>query len=198
MYKTVSPAWSVTSETLHNSSQNIDSHYDYYFPPQPKGVIVFFHGTSGSADDWLKVENFRMWQDAVADGYAVVATESIDRSNGAQWNTTLLQGANPDVLNVANGLATFVQRGYMTNQTPLFSVARPHKRDHIATYLTTAHGGRRLIVSATRSVCSPENLVVWENWVDSYLGDQFRWSATIRSVRALPFSRSVTTDARNA
>lgn len=120
IYKAASSAWSVTTETIVNGAQS--SPYNYFFPTNPKGVILFFHGAGGSANGWLNVENFRFWQDAVANGYAVVATESVDRTT-ARWNANRLPTANPDVLNVANGLSVFKQRGLMTSDTPLFSVA---------------------------------------------------------------------------
>ena len=81
-YKTVS-AFQFVTETTNGASVY------YYAPANYKGVILPFHGAGGSASGWIgtSIENESFVRYAVANGYAVVIAESVDRTN-KRWSNT--------------------------------------------------------------------------------------------------------------
>lgn len=110
------PVWTPATETI---SETIVVHY---FPANPQGVIFRFHGSGGSAPNLFNnIENRIFNNDAVADGYAVVAVNSFDRVN-RQWDNTNIPPNNRDIQNVQAIIQTFISRGLITANTPLFAV----------------------------------------------------------------------------
>lgn len=95
-YRSAAP-WTAT-ETLVDSSRVF-----YFFPPAAKAVIFLFHGAGGSADGWItrNIENRDFCNAAVADGYGIIAAESLDRTN-KRWNP---QTDVPNLLNILSSLA---------------------------------------------------------------------------------------------
>ncbi len=93
----------------------------YYVPANYKGVILPFHGATGNATGWIgtNVENENFVRYAVANGYAVVITESVDRTNKKWSNATT---KNPDIENINAILANLKQRSILPNQANLFGV----------------------------------------------------------------------------
>ena len=111
------PAW--TPATVANFNGSAGVALWSYFPASPVGVIVLFHGTGGSGDNWwLQAENRTFVNDAVAAGYALIALDSVDRVN-KQWSTGATLTANPDLVNVVAALTRFTGQGLMTAATPL-------------------------------------------------------------------------------
>lgn len=109
------PVWIPTFETLNGIQ------IGYYFPPNARGVIFHFHGQGGSANLLFNNLERRIFaNEAVAEGYAVVALDSADRTN-RDWNTNNDIAINPDIQNVQTAVNLFVQRGLMTAQTPKFA-----------------------------------------------------------------------------
>ncbi|MBK8147805.1 MAG: hypothetical protein IPK58_06190 [Acidobacteria bacterium] len=113
-YRTV-PAW------LPVGPENIGStQMRYFFPANPVGVVFHFHGSGGSMNGLFSSSEQTIFaRELVAEGYAVVSMNSSDRVN-AQWNTSLPPN-NPDVINVEAAIASFISRGLITNQTPVFA-----------------------------------------------------------------------------
>jgi hypothetical protein len=108
--------WNAVSEVISNVQ------FTYYFPSGPIGVITFYHGTGGSGADWFAdVENNRLVDDAVVNGYAAVACDSADRTN-KQWDSFALLATNVDMLNMRGALELFQGRGWMSSNTPVFAV----------------------------------------------------------------------------
>ncbi len=95
----------------------------YYVPTGYKGVILPFHGASGNATGWIgaNVENENFVRYAVANGYAVVITESVDRTN-KKWSNATTATTNPDIVNIDAILANLKQRGILPDQSKLFGV----------------------------------------------------------------------------
>jgi hypothetical protein len=91
----------------------------FFVPPDPVGVIVFFHGSQGSANAWFSGENLAFLRDAVAAGYGVVALDSADRV-ARQWSE-VTDTTNVDVGNVQAALGVLVSRGLLTASTPKFA-----------------------------------------------------------------------------
>jgi poly(3-hydroxybutyrate) depolymerase len=109
------PTWTPISETI-SGVNNI-----YYVPPQPKGLIFLFHGSGGSAAGFSSSSEGRSFvNDAIAEGYAFAALDSEDRVN-RQWNPTVALG-NPDVQNVQDTVNSFIARGFITANTPLYAL----------------------------------------------------------------------------
>lgn len=91
-----------TNFTLTQETINASKVY-YYVPAGYKGIVLAFHGAGGSATGWAggSVDNTNFIRYAVANGYAVVITESKDRVN-KRWdntaNTTNVDAANIDAI----------------------------------------------------------------------------------------------------
>lgn len=109
------PAWTSTAEAINGTR------CEYYFPPQPKGVIFFAHGSGGNGGSWFtKVESRGFLNDAVAEGFAVFALDSVNRTD-KQWNNQVSL-SNPDIQNVQAALNLFISRGLTTTSTPVFAL----------------------------------------------------------------------------
>jgi hypothetical protein len=109
------PAWTPVYETLNNIQMG------YHFPPNAQGVIFHFHGQGGSANLLFNNLERRIFaNEAVAEGYAVVALDSADRIN-RDWSTSNDIATSPDIQNVQTAVNLFVQRGWMNAQTPKFA-----------------------------------------------------------------------------
>ncbi|HNH81975.1 MAG TPA: hypothetical protein PL157_06335 [Acidobacteriota bacterium] len=109
--------WTPTEERINGS--RVFS----YFPQPHRGVITLYHGSGGSATSWTDgrgaPENLLFCRDAVAAGFAIVATESQNRVD-KQWNS---RGTNnDDVENIQTILETFKARGEMRPDAPVFAV----------------------------------------------------------------------------
>ena len=116
-YKQI-PVWSA-------SQANISGRAVYYFfPPSGyKGVIVFFHGSGGDAREWanLGMERRHFFDDAIADGYAILAIDSADRVN-KQWDLNPSPASNSDLGAVEAILTAFRADGQMSAATPVYGV----------------------------------------------------------------------------
>ncbi len=63
-----------------------DLRYLAYVPENPVAALWSFHGTGGGIDDLTQIEYLRIYNALIADGYAVIATESLERGPEAQWD----------------------------------------------------------------------------------------------------------------
>jgi len=120
-YKT-SPAWTTTTYIVNGLSSSDPNAVNlvYYFPPNPMGVIFFFHGANGSASGFFtKIESSTFARDAVAAGYAIAALDSNDRVNKI-WSSDPTT-ANVDVQNVQTSINYLTGLGLMHAGTPTFS-----------------------------------------------------------------------------
>jgi hypothetical protein len=103
-----------------------------YFPPVYRGVIFCFHGTGGSATNWTTLFEYKQFlNDAVADSFAFIITESEETTKQAdlnangktnQWNYLPYDSTNVDFANIKILIDTFTQRGKINAATPLYSV----------------------------------------------------------------------------
>jgi hypothetical protein len=109
------PAWTPVYETLNMIQMG------YYFPPNAQGVIFHFHGQGGSANLLFNNLERRIFaNEAVAEGYAVVALDSADRMT-RDWSTSNEISTSPDLQNVQAAISRLTQLGLMTAQTPKFA-----------------------------------------------------------------------------
>ena len=109
------PAWTPTFEQLNGIQ------IGHYFPPNAQAVIFHFHGQGGSAQLLFSNLERRIFaNEAVADGYAIVAIDSADRMN-RDWSTSNDMATSPDIQNVQAAINLFIQRGLITVTTPVFA-----------------------------------------------------------------------------
>ncbi len=109
------PAWTPTFEQLNGIQ------IGYFFPVSPVGVIFHFHGQGGAASLLFSNGERRIFaNEAVAEGYAVVALDSADRVN-RDWSTSNDIATSPDIQNVQAAINLFLSRGWITASTPLFA-----------------------------------------------------------------------------
>jgi hypothetical protein len=109
------PVWNPTFETLNGIQ------IGHHFPASLTGVIFHFHGQGGSANlAFNNLERRIFVNEAVAEGYAVVAIDSADRVN-RDWGTSNDIATNPDIQNVQAAINLFISRGWITASTPLFA-----------------------------------------------------------------------------
>jgi hypothetical protein len=113
-YKTITPI--TFTNLIINSSQVY-----YHVPSTYKGVIILFHGTGGSAKGWTAAssENLEFSKYAAASGYALVVTESKDRTNKL-WSTT--PTGNVDIANIDIILSTLQTNGVIAASKPLYGL----------------------------------------------------------------------------
>ena len=109
-------SWTPTSEAFGNGILR------YFVPPGTlRGVITLHHGHGGSSASWFALgEQAALSRDAVAQNYAVVAIDSVDRVN-KQW-ATQFSADNPDIVNVLNALRSLTDRGLLPVGVPRFAL----------------------------------------------------------------------------
>lgn len=104
----------------------------YHFPPNLKGIIYLFHGTSGNASNWINnLENRSFVNAAIADTFGIIVTEAeeitlntdLNGDGKLRWLTFPIDTMNGiDYLNIKAITDTFIKRGYISYNTPKFSV----------------------------------------------------------------------------
>jgi hypothetical protein len=113
-YKTVSPVtW---TNVLINGSQVY-----YYVPANYRGILLAFHGTGGAAINWTteQAENVNFCNYAIANGYAMVITESKNRTT-MQWD--LSSTNNVDITNIDVILNSLQTAQIISASKPLYGV----------------------------------------------------------------------------
>lgn len=104
----------------------------YYFPPNLKGVLYFFHGTGGQAVNWItRTEGRSLVDAAIADTLGIIVTESeestlntdLDGDGKIRWQTFPIDTINGvDYLNIKAITDTLIHHGFFTKNTPRYSV----------------------------------------------------------------------------
>ncbi len=93
----------------------------YYVPPVYRGIILPFHGATGSATGWTsnQLENVNFCRYAASNGYALVITESKDRVNKV-WDAS---GANSiDIANIDVIISSLETSGIIAANKPKYGV----------------------------------------------------------------------------
>jgi hypothetical protein len=113
-FKTITPI--AFTNTVINGSQVY-----YHIPATYRGIILPFHGAGGSATGWTtsNLENLEFCKYAAANGYALVITESKDRTN-KQWDASGL--ASVDIANIDVILNSLQTSGIIAAGKPLYGV----------------------------------------------------------------------------
>ena len=123
------PAYSITYELMQGLNNPFNVYY--YFPPNPIGIVYLFHGTGGSAENFIYgVENRSFTNAAIARGYAIVSMDAeevtlnqdIDGDGGRRFMTQPIDTiSNVDYRNIKKITIEFINRGWITANTPRFS-----------------------------------------------------------------------------
>lgn len=112
------PAWQPEAREIEGRQVYL------HVPPDPVGLVFFFHGAGGSAAGWIGAQNGERWlllRDAAARGYAVAVTESGDRQ-GRQWSPLDPPADNPDIQHLARLQAALLSSGQLPAGRPTFGV----------------------------------------------------------------------------
>jgi dienelactone hydrolase len=88
-----------------------------YFPPDPKGVVYFFHGTGGSARKFSHNAG-DLAQEVVKRGYAIVFLSS----SGRRWKPAADPQQSADIATVAQARALLRSRGQLGKGTNEYAV----------------------------------------------------------------------------
>ena len=124
------PAYSITYELMQGLNNPFNVYY--YFPPNPIGIVYLFHGTGGSAENFIYgVENRSFTNASIARGYAIVSMDAeevtlnqdIDGDGGRRFMTQPIDTiSNVDYRNIKKITIEFINRGWITAGTPRFSI----------------------------------------------------------------------------
>lgn len=124
------PAYSITYELMQGLNNPFNVYY--YFPPNPIGIVYLFHGTGGSAENFIYgVENRSFTNATIARGYAIVSMDAeevtlnqdIDEDGGRRFMTQPIDTINNvDYRNIKKITIEFINRGWITPGTPRFSI----------------------------------------------------------------------------
>ncbi len=100
----------------------------YYFPSNPRGIILFLHGTGGDATFISKVETSPLVMAAVQQGFGVVSADAeeavagdLNNDGAIHWDTSV-SANNIDFGNWNALLAAFQAQGAFTANTPKYAV----------------------------------------------------------------------------
>ena len=121
-YRTV-PAWTARVGTFNGIGVT------YPIPSDPIGLIFMFHGTGGTgALEFTSNQFLAFIREAVADGFAVAAFDSQDRTTKLLgtvatgiWNTTITGNGNPDIIRLNGIIQAMRSQGLISAQLPLFA-----------------------------------------------------------------------------
>ena len=99
----------------------------YYIPPNPRGLLLVFHGTGGSSRVIEKGEGFAIALEAVAAGYGVLAYEAeesvagdLDGNGKARWDVALTL-TNTDFANLDALVVRLRATGLISASLPLYA-----------------------------------------------------------------------------
>lgn len=124
------PAYTIQHEQIIGEN-NMKSVYSF-FPNDLIGVVYLFHGTGGSATNWVRTVEYRSFVDAlIAEKFGVIITEAeeitlntdLNNDGNLRWQPFPLDvNTGIDYLNIKAITDTFINRNKLTVSTPLYSV----------------------------------------------------------------------------
>ncbi len=124
------PSYSVRYENIMGSA-NMKKVYSC-FPTQMRGVIYLFHGTGGSASNWLNALENRSFVNAlIADSFGIIITEAeeitlntdLNGDGKLRWQILPFDSVSGiDYQNIKIITDTFIRRGSIDYAIPKFSV----------------------------------------------------------------------------
>ena len=124
------PPYTIIHEVM--SGLNNPKNVYYHFPSNPKGLLYLFHGTGGDARGFIDGVEMRSFTNAaIAQGFAIVSTEGeeitlnrdIDGDGGRRFMTYPIDTINNvDYRNIKKITIEFINRGWISSNTPRYSV----------------------------------------------------------------------------
>jgi|GEM_PF-2058030 len=120
----------VTSKLQSASFQGVKYKKPVLFmiPPNPKGLILAFHGTGGSHKYIQRLETLYVARKAYNRGYGVISADAeevqagdTDKNGKIRWNPDINNAKNPDFANVRLMLQALVKQKKITEKTPIYA-----------------------------------------------------------------------------
>ncbi len=106
----------------------------YYFPLNQQGIVYLFHGSNGTAQNWISsYETNSMIKDLASSGYGIIITEAEEvtlnnDTNGdgsLRWVSNVYDSvSNVDFANIKAITDTFYARGYASRTTTRYSIGQ--------------------------------------------------------------------------
>lgn len=98
------------------------NHVQYGMPDAtPTAVVVYFHGTGGTASDVGKIEQQALINQLAAFGWGYLAAESADQGPGHQWDSSH-DADNPDMARVVRAIEHVAELTSLEADTPIVAV----------------------------------------------------------------------------
>jgi hypothetical protein len=124
------PSYNINYEQIMGAN-NLKNVY-YCFPANLNAVVYLFHGTGGSAANWMNAVEYRSFVNAaIANDLGIIVTEAeeitlnfdLNSDGKLRWLTFPIDTVNGiDYLNIKAITDTLIYRGEFTHSTPKFSV----------------------------------------------------------------------------
>ncbi len=93
-----------------------------WIPDDPVGLLFYFHGAGGNAQQVLQTEPVRAVNVFVTSGFALAATQSDQRGDDGQWSGDEGWGESPDFVRLDAIRAGLIASGGVTADTPVFAM----------------------------------------------------------------------------
>lgn len=155
-------------------STDLDKEVRSYIPVEPRGVLLFSHGTGGNSSYIENAETFYLASAALRRGFGVVSFEAeevvagdLDGNEKLRWNPRPESG-NVDFENVELLLEYLIERGDIDADTPLFAVGMSNGGAFslsLGAIASSALGETypRLVFNAVQSYCADGLAIAAEN-----------------------------------
>ncbi len=109
-----------TTENINGVPTQVTRNAKIKVPNNPKGLVMFFHGTTGSADTIDRSGSMVITNALYNAGYAVAALDSYKRYGDRHWDPTPDVVNNQDWLRVKAVRQQFLNTTGLSNDTPWF------------------------------------------------------------------------------
>lgn len=161
------PAYTINHEQIMGVN-NLKKVYSC-FPAYLKGLVYLFHGTGGNASNWLRTVEYRSFVNAaIADSFGIIVTEAeeitlntdLNGDGKLRWQAFPIDTTSEiDYLNIKAITDTFVNRGYITNLTPKFSVGMSNGGSFSAaiSYINNYQAGISYCASSAQAIFDIRN-----------------------------------------
>ncbi len=110
-------------EITNTEDSETGERYMYWIPENPVAALWVFHGNGGDIGNLQQLEYHRVYNPLIADGYAILAKESLVRGNDAHWDYEKgSANANPDMIAIQALRAKLIDETGLEESTPMFGM----------------------------------------------------------------------------
>lgn len=128
-------------EIVNTEDPETGERYMAWVPEQPVAALWVFHGNGGDIGKLQQLEYLRVYNPLIADGYAILAKESLIRGNDAHWDYEKDSAdKNPDMIALQALRAKLIDETGLEEETPMFGVGFSGGASFVGTW---AELGRR-------------------------------------------------------